>query len=286
MKRSWIDRLVCPVTGAPYDTDPIRVAEDEVIEAFLVSQDERRVRPLVAGVAILPHDLTPHMKAQGNVYRRSPINDPRLGRFLLGQAGTGYVVVPFDEVVGHYQDLAADPPEGYDTSPHPDDVALRELLEACALPGEGAGLVIGCGVGRSTFLLTEFLGAALGLDRSVACARRARNIAVTVEDFFLPAPKGSGLKEIPLDFATLQRDGADFAVADPQALPVASGVLDVVVVPTGDIQGAWSDPAAVVAEARRVLRPEGWLVLDAELTDHVDEAATHEAGRWRGIRRP
>jgi uncharacterized protein YbaR (Trm112 family) len=262
MDRKWIDRLVCPHTHAPFDVDPIRVAGDEVVEAFLVSQDERRVYPLVAGVAVLPTDLLAHMRLQGNVYRRSPINDPRLGRFLLGQAGTGYVVVPFEEVVGSYRDLAQAPPEGYDTTPHPDGVALSTLLKRCrdGAGRAGAGVVVGCGVGRAVFRLLEFFELAMGFDRSVACVRRARNIAVTVEHFFLPAPKGSGMKEIPLDLSQLQREGADFAVADPEALPLASSSLDVVVLPPGDIQGPWTSPAEVLQEAQRVLQPGGWLL--------------------------
>lgn len=275
MKRAWIERLVCPRTGAHFDLDPIRVAEDEVVEAFLVSQDERAVYPLVAGVAVLPFDLLGHLHRQGNVYRRSPINDPRVGRFLLGQAGSGYIVVPFDEVVGHYRDLAAEPPEGYETTPHPDDVALTALLQVCCPRAEGQGerrgygLVVGCGVGRPVFVLLEELAAVLGLDRSIACVRRARNIAVTVEHFFLPAPKGSGLKEIPLDLTRIERGGADFAVADPEHLPVASDALDVVLLQAGDIQGPWEDAAAAVAEAQRVLAPGGWLLWHADLDEVV-----------------
>jgi uncharacterized protein YbaR (Trm112 family) len=288
MQRFWIDRLVCPQTHASFDVDPIRIAEDEVIEAFLVSQDERRVYPLVAGVAVLPPDLPLHMRLQGNVYRRSPINDPRLGRFLLGQAGTGYIVVPFDEVVGHYQDLAATPPEGYDTSRHPEDLALERLLGALDLPSrdDSAGVVIGCGVGRGVFILREALPHALGLDRSVACVRRARNIAVTVEHFFLPAPKGSGMKEIPLDLSTLVRSGVDFAVGHPEALPVAGDSMDVVVLPAGDIQGPWVDAEAAVGEARRVTRPGGWLILHDALEAARGESGTHRQGPYRAVRCP
>jgi len=288
MRRHWIDRLVCPRSGARFDLDPIRTADDEVIEAFLVSQDERRVYPLVAGVGVLPFDLPAHMRSQGNVYRRSPINDPRLGRFLLGQAGTGYVVVPFDEVVGHYRDLAAEPPEGYDTTPHPDDTALAELVSACvgAQDSEQSGLVVGCGVGRAVFVLCASLGHVLGLDRSVPCVRRSRNISVTVEHFFLPAPKDSGLREIPLDLSRLSRTGADFAVADADRLPVADDAVDLVLVQPGDMLGAWDDAHAVVAEARRVLAPGGLLLWHADLDGTVGLPAEETRAPFRAARVP
>ena len=89
MKRAWIDRLASPRTGAPLELDPVRVADDELVEGFLVSADEREVWPIVAGIAALPRDLEANLRAQGSVYRRTPVNDPRLARFLLGRAGTG-----------------------------------------------------------------------------------------------------------------------------------------------------------------------------------------------------
>lgn len=259
MRRALLSRLVCPRTHAPYDIDAVRVADDEVVEAFLVSRDERDVRPLVAGVAVLPLDLRTHMRRHGSVYKRTPVNDPRLARFLLGRAGSGHDRVAFDEVVGHYRDLADAPPDGYDTAPHPDDEALARLLGE-ALPGERSplrGVVVGAGVGRAVFALARHAKTVLGIDRSIACVRRARNIAVTNEHFFLPAPKESGLKEIPLDLGSLVRDGADFAVADADALPLADASMDVVVVMGGDSKGPWDDPASVCREAMRVARPEG-----------------------------
>ncbi len=261
MQRTWIEHLACPRTGAGYDLDPVRVSGDEIVEAFLVSQDERDVRPVLAGVGILPADLAAHLREQGNVYRRSPVNDPRLARFLFRQAGEGYVVVAFDEVVSSYRDLAEEPPEGYDVTRPDDALALARLIEA-ARPAGGTrrALHVGCGVGRGVFDLAGRFGAAFGIDRNVACVRRARNVAVTTEHFFLPAPKGSGMKEIALDLSTLGRDGADFAVADGNALPFQDGTFDLVVLSAGDAQGTWADAAACVAEARRALAPGGVLV--------------------------
>lgn len=296
MKRAATELLVCPRTRAPFDLDAIRTAEDEVVEGFLVSRDERRVYPIVAGIAVLPVALSAHLRHQGNVYRRSPMNDPRLARFLLGRAGTGYVVVPFEEVVGHYRDLAADPPPGYETTPHPEDAALAAL--AADHLGDrsrrGRGLVVGSGVGRTVFVLCETLARVLGVDRSAACVRRARNIAVTVEDFFLPAPKGSGLKEIPLDLRTLRRDGADFVVADGADLPFADRSLDLVLLQPGDSLGRWDDADRALAEARRVLLPGGLLVwhealleaLTGTAREALEASETGTRGPFRAARVP
>ncbi len=290
MRRDWIEWLACPRTRASYDLDPVRVADGEVVEGFLVSQDERDVRPVMAGVAVLPRDLGAHLREQGNVYRRSPINDPRLGRFLLGQAGSGYSVVPFDEVVASYRDLAEDPPEGYDTSRPAEHVGLANLAERLhAERPTRRALVVGCGVGRAVFDLCERFDAVLGIDRSIACVRRARNVAVTVEHFFLPAPKGSGLKEIPLDLGRLPRAGADFAVADAEALPFHDGALDLVVLRAGDLMGAWRDPTAARAEAERVLAPGGTLIWHDDLASGDRASAAGSVGvegRWHAARAP
>jgi len=288
MQRALIDLLASPRTRAPFDLDVMRASGDEIVEAFLVSSDQRIVYPILAGVAVLPADLQDHLLRQGNVYRRSPINDPRLGRFLLGQAGSGYVVVPFDEVVGHYRDLAAAPPEGYSTERHPEDRALAALLdEVCGVGVRaGRGLDVGSGVGRGVFLLLEHCSAVLGIDRSLACVRRARNIAVTVEHFFLPAPKQSGLKEVALDLSPLVREGADFAVADAQALPLPDAVMDLVLLRPGDVSGPWPDRASAVAEAQRVLLPGALLLWQADLDPWVGLEAEAACGPFRAAHLP
>ncbi|MDA1195172.1 MAG: methyltransferase domain-containing protein [Planctomycetota bacterium] len=277
MQRAWLDRLVSPRTGAAFDIDAVRVADDEVVEAFLVSSDEREVWPVVAGVAVLPRALRPHLRTQGNVYLRTPVNDPRLGRFLLGRAGSGYVVVAFDDVVASYRDLVVDPPAGYDTSPDPEHVTLAELLDT--INAVGIGAVVGTRVGRSVFRLAARLGAALGFDRSMACTRRARNVAVTVEDFFLPGPRDGDRKPILVDLSRLQRTGADFVVAEPSALPLATGALDVVVVDARDGLAAWDDPVAVTNEAERVTRSGGHVIWHEALA--LPDAVVAAAGPWR-----
>ena len=290
MRAEWLARLACPRSRAGYDLDPVRVAGDEVVEGFLVSQDARKVRPLVAGVAILPRDLWRHLRRHGNVYRRTPINDPRVARLLLGVEGHGHDRVPFDEVVGHYRDLAAAPPPGYATDRHPADVSLVHLFARTFAPGRrpGCAVVVGCGVGRTVFDLTVHWEAVLGIDRSVACVRRARNIAVTNEHFFLPAPRGSGLKEIALELARLERSGADFAVADADALPLADACADAAVLFAGDTLGPWPDAAAAAREAARVVRPGGtvfWHVaLDAPVTATGTEATDADGDFRSGLR--
>lgn len=262
MREAWIPLLRCPVTGEPYDLDPTRATPGEVTEGFLVAREGREVRPILAGLAVLPRDLSAHLKTHGTVYERMPIADSRLVRFVLGAAGhAGSDFVPFDEVVAHYGDLV--PPGTYDAPPElaPEDAALAGLLAGLDGPVRRA-LDVGCGVGRGVFVLLGRAESALGVDRSVARVRRARNVAVTQADFFLPAPEDSGLKQVPLELSRLDRRGADFVVADADALPFVGGCMDLVLLRRGDGLGEHADRAKALAEAVRVLTDAGILVLE------------------------
>lgn len=232
----------------------------ELLEAFLVCARCRAVRPVFGGVGVLVADLDAHLEAHGNVYRRAPIADPRVTRYVLGRAGSGGDVVPFAEVVERYGDLLPPAPDAPARAPSAYDAALAALL-AAGPPVAGAALEVGCGVGRGTFLLAAHTGDATGLDRSVARVRRARNVATTVE-FHLPVRPGARV-ETPIDLARLARDDVDFVVAGPDPLPFAGGTFALVVLRHGDGDGPWPDPAAALAEARRVLAPGGRLVREA-----------------------
>jgi SAM-dependent methyltransferase len=222
---------------------------------------------VLGGVAIVPADLTAHLRAHGNVYRRTPIADPRMVRFVLGQAWEGGDVVPFAEVVRRYGDLAAPAGEPGAAAPASEDAALLRLLAAHA-PERGRGLDVGTGVGRGTFLLAARLGLALGLDRSVARVRRARNLATTNEPFTVPGHGAPGGRDVPLDLSRLERQGVAFAAGDAEVLPVADASMDVVVLRAADGMGPWDEPLRALAEARRVAAPGALLVLE----DGVDGA--------------
>jgi SAM-dependent methyltransferase len=274
VREAVVSRLRCPACGArgrdaAFELDPIRVGGGEdggvagdVLEGYLVCASCRGAWPVLGGVPVLPADLRAHLASHGNVYRRVPIADPRLTRFVLGQARGGGDVVPFAEVALRYGDLlpaAARASHGLAAA----DAALARAIEGHAVPA-GPALDVGCGVGRSTFLLAERFGEAVGIDRSVARVRRARNVQ-SAGEFHLPS--GSGGKEVPIDLARLARDRADFAVADATALPFAAGTFSVVVLREGDGEGPFADPDAVRAEARRVAGPAGTVVsLAADLT--------------------
>jgi SAM-dependent methyltransferase len=212
----------------------------------------------VSGIPILPPDLDRHFATHGNVYRRTPVADPRLTRFVLSRWRGGGDFVPFEEVVARYGDLL---PEGERpaAAPAPSDRALLEALESLAptLPRSGPALDVGCGVGRSAFVLAEFAGEAVGVDRSVARVRRARNVQSAAE-FHLP-PSGGG-KERPIDLSRLRRSHVDFVVADAALLPFRDGAFSVVALHEGDSEGAFADAAHALREASRV-RSEGGVVL-------------------------
>lgn len=267
MNEAWFPLLRCPVTGERYDLDSTRATPGEVTEGFLVARGGREVRPVLAGLAVLPRDLAAHFKSHGEVYERMPLSDSRIVRFVLGALGHARLDrVPFDEVIARYGDLV--PPGTCPEPPEPaaEDAALAALL--CDLDSDvGRAVDVGCGVGRGVFVLLARAERALGVDRSVARARRARNVAVTQADFFLPAPEGSDLKEVAIELSRLDRRGADFAVADPDALPLEDGCADLVVLRAGDGLGPLPDRAKALAEAVRVLATDGTLVL----ADGVDE---------------
>ncbi len=264
MDASWFPHLRCPVTGTPYDADPTRIAGMEVSEGFLVARGGREVRLILAGLAVLPRNLDAHLGAYGNVYERMPAGDSRIVRFVLGRAGHAeYDTVPFDELVLHYGDLVPADLVDEAASLAAEDAALARLLAALELPA-GPGLDVGCGVGRAVFVMREYVPRALGVDRSIARARRARNVATTHADFFLPPAAGVSGKEVPLELDRLRRDGVDFVVADAESLPFSGAVFGLVRLRQGDGLGPWTDAAAAHREAVRVLAPGGILVCEGE----------------------
>jgi SAM-dependent methyltransferase len=259
------------------------MAGEEWVEGFLVCRACLAVRPVLGGSAILPKDLARHLDAQASVYRRTPLADPRVTRFVLAALGGGTDRVPFEEVTARYGDLAVLP--GAPARPRaPEDDALDLLLHRRP-PGTPLhrALDVGCGVGRGTFVLAAHGAEALGVDRSAARVRRARNLAVTEEGFRLHAPDDPG-REVPLDLAVLARTAVDFAVADAESLPLASHVFDVVVLRAGDGLGPWSDAAGAAAEARRVLRAGGLLVEPAPAAGPAGKDEVERAGGWRMVR--
>ena len=229
MRAETVDRLRCPACGGRLEVDPIRVGGGEdggvrgdLMEAYLVCRACRAVHPVVGGVAVLARDVPRHLRTHGNVYRRVPIADPRVVRFVLGNARGGSDHVPFDEVVAHYADLLPPSPGRVPAAPAPIDAALDDALRD--LPPHGLGLDVGCGVGRGVFVLAGRLDGALGLDRSVARVRRAHNVQRT-DEFNVRGASESSAEESPLDLARLRRDPVDFAVADAESLPGATGAV-------------------------------------------------------------
>jgi len=274
MQRAWLDVLACPACGGGYELDATREAGPEIVEAFLVCQGCLEVRFVAGGSAILPRNLGHHLRAQGSVYRRTPLADPRIVRYVLAGLGSGVDMVPFEEVTLHYGDLACEAEARRARAP--EDEALATLVASAALRGPlRRALDLGTGVGRGAFILAEHGACVLGLDRSAARVRRARNLAVTEDGFRLPWP-GEARREVDLELGRLTRRGVDFAVADPEHLPLAAGAFDLVVDRGGDGHGPWGDAPRARAEALRVLAPGGLLVcVEAGSATEVGLLARH-----------
>jgi SAM-dependent methyltransferase len=267
VRLSQITRLRCPACvargeEAGLDLDPTRLgggrdggAAGDLLEGYLVCRRCRTPYPVVGGVAVLPREVHAHLERHANVWRRARVGDPRIARWILSHPPRGEDHVPFDEVVARYADLApakaGAPPPAMSAA---DDALDRALRAASA---RGPALEVGCGVGRGTFVIAARTGDAVGLDRSAARVRRARNVA-TADEFLLPV----GDDEAPIDLARLRRDVVDHVVGDADALPFAAGSFATVVLHVRDGEGAWADASAVAFEARRVTAPEGLLLVE------------------------
>ena len=232
----------------------------ELSEGYLVCRSCRAAYPVLAGTAILPVDVKAHLATHGNVYRRLSIPDPRLARFLLANARGGADFVPFDEVVARYSDLLP-----FDAARAAKPMSSRDAqLDDAIRAGGGVGpaLEIGCGVGRGTFILAARTGDAIGVDRSVARVRRARNIQTT-DEFRLPLVD-KATSETPIELSRLARGDVDFLVADPEALPFADHTFETVIVRDGDGEGAFADVALVRGAAMRVATARGLVLAEGE----------------------
>lgn len=295
MRLTTLARLACPacLRAGPlgrdvrFDLDPMRVERDEagierqLSEGYLVCRACRVAYPVLAGTAILPADVKAHLATHGNVYRRLSVPDPRLARFLLGNARDGADYVPFEEVVARYSDLLP-----FDPARPPKAMAARDArLDDAIRAGGGAGpaLEIGCGVGRGTFVLAARTGDAIGVDRSVARVRRARNVETT-DEFRLPVVDVK-TSETPIELSRLARGDVDFLVADPEALPFADATFATVVVRDGDGEGAFADGARVVAEALRVARPQALVLAEGQGVREGEAPTFARIERSRGVDR-
>ncbi len=282
MRRASLDRLMHPERGHAFEVDVLREHEGDVIEGYLVCRVTRAVWPLVAGLAIVTPTLKAYVRQHANVFARLPIADPRLTRFLLAIEGRGFDRVNFDDVVSQYCDLAVDPPDGYRIEIDDELLALERLLARVVRGRPAYGIDLGCSVGRSVFILRTYVERALGVDYGLAVLRRARNIAQSQEDFFLPGlpcadGEGRG-PEVKLDLDRLVRPRVDFLAAQVEQLPIKDDCVDVCVIHAGDQRGAWQRPTEVACHALRVVRRSGIVIAHKDVP--VNGSVTDGEGPW------
>ncbi len=133
---------------------------------------------------------------------------------------------------------------------------IRERL-ALAAP-VGRALDVACGTGQSAVALRAIAAAVVGTDVS--------------RPMLAAAPRAAGLR---------------YVVAAAEALPLAEGVFDLLTVA---LAFHWFERERFLAEARRVLRPEGWLVIynngfSGTMRENADFARWNRGSTWRATRR-
>ena len=132
-----------------------------------------------------------------------------------------------------------------------DPVALLALLDADWTVGD-----LGCGNGRLTETLAPFVRRVIGVDQSAAMLAAARKRLAGVEN-------------------------AEFRQGDVEHLPLDDAELDVAVVFL--VLHFAADPATVIAEAARVLRPGGRLLLVDMMPHDRDEYRQQMGHVWQGF---
>jgi ArsR family transcriptional regulator len=132
-----------------------------------------------------------------------------------------------------------------------DLVALPGLLDADWVVGD-----LGCGTGQVTEALARFVARVIAVDRSRAMLRAARQRLATAKN-------------------------VDLRAGELEALPIDDGALDAAVIAL-TLHHA-PDPAAVLAEATRVLRPGGRLLV-VDMLEHDRREYQQQMGHvWLGF---
>ncbi|MFJ4965780.1 methyltransferase domain-containing protein [Streptomyces sp. NPDC088729] len=233
--------VLCALADGPLHGYAINAAVEELAG--------RRLGPgsLYGAVARLKaKGLVEPVEAAG---RQRPVRLTEEGRAALAREAKSMV-----RVTGHLFEAATPDEVAYLDRVAATDVAhayKRVMLDALgARPGERA-LDLGCGPGTDLGLLADAVtpaGSVIGLDVSPDMAERARR-------------------------RTADRPAVAVLTGDVHALPLADGSVDRAW--TDRVLQHAADPARALAEARRVLRPGGRLVMaepdwDSLAVDHPD----------------
>lgn len=141
--------------------------------------------------------------------------------------------------------------EGYaNDRPHYNPMVIDRIRERIDLTGKlGCAVDVGCGTGLSTRPLMEIAETVVGTDASPEMIKVARKHDAS---------------------------GIDYHCLPAESIPFGNGTVDLVSV-AGAIN--WIDCDLFLPEVRRVLKPEGWLVVyDNGITDRMLESERY--GDW------
>ena len=266
MRESLVPRLAAPAAsrrGSRARSNSTRSAWAEARTAA-----SRATSPRPTSSARVPHsvarrlghrdpsrDLARHFATHGNVYRRTPIADPRLTRFVLAQARGGGDFVPFDEVVARYADLVPS------TAPPSGGAARRDRRG----PSRAAPPRL-----RSRGSGSTSAAASDGARSSSRNARARRSASIAAshasaarETSRAPASstcrRPTGATEIPIDLSRLAREPSTSSSPTPRVSRLRR-LVSVVVVHAGDAEGSFADAPRVPRRPSRVARRRAVLV--------------------------
>lgn len=157
-------------------------------------------------------------------------------------------------------------------------VALTErLLEMAACEPAGPLLDLGCATGRTTFHLAQRFGQpTFGVDINFALLRVAAQVCREGMVRFSRRRLGMLYERWEYPVPVPERERGQFLAGDGQALPFATNTFAAVL--CLNLLDCVPDPRALLAEIRRVLKPEGQLLLGSP----YDWSAQTPLPNWLG----
>jgi SAM-dependent methyltransferase len=174
---------------------------------------------------------------------------------------------------------AHDPQDGDQPEPGGAERLLRAGLEVIG-PLQGSALDIGCATGGNTLALAESgFSSVVGMDMSAPLIRMAARTATSGVAQYGRRRAGTAYERRAVALPHQSRSAVRFVLGDALQIPFASDSFDLIA--AINVLDCVADPARLVLEMARLLKPGGWLIA-ATPFDWSPNATPAEA--WIGDR--